>query len=144
MVGSYSLPWHLQASAAFQHNPGANYQTTWVITRAIVPSLTPTTQTINLLPQGAEFLPDIDQLDVSLIRKFEIGRAHLQARIDTFNALTRSRSSASDRYNSGPSRIYSQRMLCSRRCFASRCRRAGNGSPWDGTFAGNVTPPARD
>jgi hypothetical protein len=87
MVGSYSLPWHLQASAAFQHNPGANYQTTWVITRAIVPSLTPTTQTINLIPQGTEFLPDIDQLDVSLIRKFEIGRAHLQARIDTFNAL---------------------------------------------------------
>jgi hypothetical protein len=87
LSGSYSLPWHLQASAAFQHNPGVNYQTTWVITRAIVPSLTPTTQTINLRPQGTEFLPDINQLDLSLIRKFELRRVHLQARVDTFNAL---------------------------------------------------------
>ena len=38
-------------------------------------------------PQGTEFLPDVNQLDLSLIRKFELGRAHLQARIDAFNAL---------------------------------------------------------
>jgi hypothetical protein len=87
LSGSYSLPFNLQASAAFQHNPGATFRTTYVITRALVPTLTPTTQTIALRPQGTEFLPDINQLDLSLIRKFTFGRANLQARLDVYNAL---------------------------------------------------------
>jgi hypothetical protein len=96
--GSYTLPWDVQASAAFQNLPGVPITASYVATNAqIVPSLGRSlsgnaTQVViaNVVPPGSLYEKRFSQLDLRLSKIFRIGAARLQASFDLFNLLNAS------------------------------------------------------
>jgi hypothetical protein len=96
--GSYTLPWDVQASAAFQNLPGVPVTASYVATNAqIVPSLHrnlsgSVTQVIvaNVIPPGSAYENRFSQLDLRLSKIFQIGTTRLQASFDLFNLLNAS------------------------------------------------------
>jgi hypothetical protein len=96
--GSYTLPWDVQASAAFQNLPGVPVSASYVATNAqVAPSLGRNlsgnaTQVViaNVVPPGTLYEDRFSQLDVRLSKTFRIGPTRLQASFDLFNILNSS------------------------------------------------------
>jgi hypothetical protein len=103
LAGSYGLPWGVQVSGAFQSQQGATTTggVTYAITRTtryptncpapcpsgglVLPSLTQSTLTVSLLPQGAFFAERINQLDLRASKTFKLNRVTVQPTIEAFN-----------------------------------------------------------
>ena len=84
--GGYQLPWAINLSAALVANQGYPYVSTFAVTRALVPALVRTTQTVILTDRGDERLPNVTQLDLSLSRPFRFsGGRRFEPRFDLFN-----------------------------------------------------------
>ncbi len=84
--GGYQFPLAINLSAALVANQGYPYVTTFAVTRALVPTLVRTTQTVFLTDRGDERLPNVTQLDLSLSRPFHFGGGRrFEPRIDIFN-----------------------------------------------------------
>lgn len=101
---SYPVPfWDLQLSGVFQSYQGKAAGTDWLISRTtrytencigactpgalVIPSLTEASITVPLTQPGTEFLDRHTQLDLRVGKRFEIGRARLNAQLDLFNVL---------------------------------------------------------
>jgi hypothetical protein len=95
---SYTLPWQLQVSAAFQNLPGLPISASYVATNAqIAPSLgrnlsgNLTSVTIaNVIPPYSMFEDRFSQLDVRLARMMALGSSRLQLTFDLYNILNAS------------------------------------------------------
>jgi hypothetical protein len=55
----------------------------------VIPNLTLGSLTVPLVAPGTEFLPRLNQLDLSLAKWFQVGRTRIQGQIDVFNALNK-------------------------------------------------------
>jgi hypothetical protein len=56
----------------------------------VIPNLTESSVTVPLVAPGTEFLPRLKQLDLSLGKSFQIGRARIHGQLDLFNVLNAS------------------------------------------------------
>ncbi len=94
VTGSYPLPWALQVSANFQSLPGAAIGARYnAPTAQILPSLGRNlaggvrTAGLEVIAPFEQFEARISQIDVRLMRKFQLGRVRLQGMVDAYNAL---------------------------------------------------------
>lgn len=55
----------------------------------VIPTLTSGSLTVPLVAPGTEFLPRLNQLDLSLAKWFQFGRTRIQGQFDVFNALNK-------------------------------------------------------
>ena len=55
----------------------------------VIPSLNLGSLTVPLVAPGTEFLPRLNQLDLSLAKWFQVGRTRIQGQIDVFNAFNK-------------------------------------------------------
>jgi hypothetical protein len=55
----------------------------------VIPNLTLGSLTVPLVAPGTEFLPRLNQLDLSLAKWFQLGRTRIQGQFDVFNALNK-------------------------------------------------------
>lgn len=96
--GSYTLPWDVQASAAFQNLPGAMIAASYVATNADIRTSLgrnlsgSVTQVVvaNVIPPGHAFEPRFSQLDVRLSKNIRLARVALQASLDVYNLFNAS------------------------------------------------------
>ena len=96
--GSYTLPFDVQASAAFQNLPGTMIAASYVATNAdIRPSLGRNlsgnvTQVViaNVIPPGRSFENRFSQLDVRVSKNFRLPRFTIQASVDVYNLFNAS------------------------------------------------------
>jgi hypothetical protein len=56
----------------------------------VAPTLTSASLTVPLVAPGVEFLPRLNQLDLSFAKQFRIGQMRVQGQLDMFNALNKS------------------------------------------------------
>jgi hypothetical protein len=70
LAGTYEFPFGISVSANAQHFTGFPEATTVLVTRASAPTLTRTSQLIQVEPSGASRLPDVNLIDVSLRKTF--------------------------------------------------------------------------
>jgi hypothetical protein len=56
----------------------------------VAPTLTSASLTVPLVAPGVEFLPRLNQLDLSFAKSFQIGAMRVQGQLDMFNALNKS------------------------------------------------------
>jgi hypothetical protein len=56
----------------------------------VAPTLTSASVTVPLVAPGTEFLPRINQLDLSFAKWFQVGPSRLQGQIDLFNVFNKS------------------------------------------------------
>jgi hypothetical protein len=95
LLGSYTLPWDLQAAATYQNVPGPQILGNAVFTSAqIAPSLgrglsAASTATINVVRPGTLYVQRLHQIDLRLAKRFNIGHARFQGMLDVFNALNK-------------------------------------------------------
>jgi hypothetical protein len=98
-LGVYPLPWAgLQVGAGYQNIPGPQLLANYAATNAVIaPSLGRNlasgangTATLSLIPPGTQYGPRAQQLDLSLRKRFDIGRGRVLATLDVYNALNRS------------------------------------------------------
>lgn len=84
---------------------GSPVGTNWLLTRTtrypancpapctpgalVIPNLTASSLTVPLFAPGTEFLPRLNQVDLSFAKWFQIGRARIQAQLDIFNAFNK-------------------------------------------------------
>ncbi len=95
VVGNYTLPYAITFSAVFQSSwANGNNQvedsilpTNYLVTRAIVPTLTQPQVTIRLDEPGTQYRDQINQLDVTMGRTFRSGRAQIRPRLEIANVL---------------------------------------------------------
>jgi len=85
--GVYNAPFGVQVAGNFQSFSGNPEQTTYQITRSLVPNLTLTSLTIPLAKRGATSLPAVRMVDLSLGREFRFteGRIRVAPKIEFFN-----------------------------------------------------------
>ncbi len=96
--GSYTFPWDLQASAAFQNLPGSAIVASYVASNADIASSLgrnlsgSASQVIvaNIIPPQTMFENRFSQLDVRLSKSFRVGGSRLQATFDLYNVLNAS------------------------------------------------------
>jgi hypothetical protein len=55
----------------------------------VIPNLTIGSLTVPLVAPGTEFLPRLNQLDLSLAKWFQLGRTRIQGQFDVFNAFNK-------------------------------------------------------
>jgi hypothetical protein len=55
----------------------------------VIPNLTIGSLTVPLVAPGTEFLPRMNQLDLSLAKWFQLGRTRIQGQVDVFNAFNK-------------------------------------------------------
>jgi hypothetical protein len=95
-AGTAPLPYGVRLSAVFQSAPNAPtagndaLQATYIVNRTIVPSLTQTSIDVPLYEPGSSFRPRINQLDLTVGRQFQIGKARLLPKLEIFNLLNAS------------------------------------------------------
>ena len=84
---------------------GSPVGTNWLITRTtrypadcpspctagalVAPTLTTSSLTVPLVAPGLEFLPRLNQVDLSFAKWFQVGRLRLQGQVDIFNAFNK-------------------------------------------------------
>lgn len=92
LAGGYMIPRaEVMLSGTFLWNNGYPYQSTMSVTRANVPTLTRSSQTIRLTERGAERLEDVKLLDLRLSKNIKLGNGvKLQPQIEVFNLLNAS------------------------------------------------------
>jgi hypothetical protein len=106
LIGSYPLPWHLQASANFQSLPGPDIAATWAapssattLGRAFSGGTTATIPLFAPFSDGRE--KRLNQIDLRMSRKFTMRRVKATAEFDLYN-LTNANNVLSIRVNYGP------------------------------------------
>ena len=97
LSGTVPLKYGFRFSGIFQSQPGQTFNRdatldgdivqNYVITRAVVPSLTLASVTPRLNEPGTDFMPRVNQLDVSVSKRFRVGRTEVLPQLDIFNAL---------------------------------------------------------
>lgn len=92
LLGSFPLPWDLQASAVFQSLPGTPINTTWTATNAQIAqslgrNLSAGNPTIPLVAPYSQFEPRINQSDIRLSKGIKMGRTRIQANFDIYNVF---------------------------------------------------------
>jgi hypothetical protein len=87
LSGTYGLPWGIRASGVFQSLPGATRQLTYVVTRAILPSLTLPSVTVRLNQPNTLFLDTVNQLDLSFSKSVRASGIEFRPEVSIFNAL---------------------------------------------------------
>jgi hypothetical protein len=105
LIGSYPLPWQLQASANFQSLPGPDIAATWAapssattLGRAFSGGATATIPLFAPFSDGRE--KRLNQIDLRLSRKFTMRRIKATAEFDLYN-LTNANNVLSIRVNYG-------------------------------------------
>jgi hypothetical protein len=80
-------------SGVFQSSPNApaggddTLPTVYSVNRAVVPSLTQTSVSVQLNPPGSSYRERINQLDLTIGKDLRIGSARLLPRVEFFNLL---------------------------------------------------------
>jgi hypothetical protein len=95
--GTVPLRYGFRVSAVFQSMPGVqstrnattdgDISQSYVITRAVIPTLTLPSVTLRLNQPGTDFLDRVNQIDLGLSRRFRVGSLELTPQVDVFNAL---------------------------------------------------------
>jgi hypothetical protein len=87
LAGTYEFPFGISASANIQRYTGFPEATTVLVTRASVPTLTRTSQSIQVEPSGSSRLPDVTLIDISLRKKFQFAeRVTMEPALNVYNA----------------------------------------------------------
>jgi len=100
LSGSVPLKYGFRFSGIFQSMPGQTFERdsltdgdiiqTYVITRAVIPALTVASVSQRLNEPGKDFMPRVNQLDLSISRQLRVGRTNVSPQIEIFNALNAS------------------------------------------------------
>jgi hypothetical protein len=97
LLGSYSLPWGIQAAATFQSLPGPNITANFVATNAqVAPSLgrnlsSSTTATINIVPPGLLYGDRLNEFDLRFSKAIKLGgTVNLRGIFDIYNLFNAS------------------------------------------------------
>jgi carboxypeptidase family protein len=85
--GTYELFWGIRASGVFQSVPGAARQLTYLVTRAVLPTLTQPSVTVRLNQPNTLFLDTVNQLDVSFSKTVRASGLEIRPEFSIFNAL---------------------------------------------------------
>jgi hypothetical protein len=103
--GSYPLPWGVQMAATYQFSRGVqtggagpSIQAGWTVTNAILTRLNGrtfgggvTSRTVQLIREGLEYGEhNLNQLDLRLGKRFDLGRARLRVDFDLYNIFNSS------------------------------------------------------
>jgi hypothetical protein len=117
--GAYPLPWGVSASVVFQSLPGAMRTISYIVTRALVPTLTLSSVTIGptagnpgsgLNAPGTLYYPRLNQLDLKFSKSIKYGGTRLEPQVGIFNA-TNSATNLSQNNTYGPSLNQVQQIL---------------------------------
>jgi hypothetical protein len=97
LSGAVPLQYGFRFGAIFQSMPGQTFERdaltdgdiiqTYQITRTVIPSLTTASVTQRLNEPGKDFMPRVNQLDLSLSKRFRVGRGDVMPQFEIFNAL---------------------------------------------------------
>jgi hypothetical protein len=101
LAGSYPLPYGVQMSGSWQGYPGAQFSgsgevaepslnVNYIVDRNVIPTLTQSSVTVQLIEPGTKFLKRWNQVDVRLGRKFQFRNVDVQGQFDMFNLLNSS------------------------------------------------------
>ena len=92
----YPLPWTLQASISFISLPGGSagsigyndyLSNNWTVPANLFPGGRTQLTTVNLIPPGTSYLPQWNQVDISLKKIIHSGRFQLLPTMDIYNLL---------------------------------------------------------
>jgi hypothetical protein len=84
---AYKLPWELTVSGFMQAYQGHPRQRSLQVGRALVPTLTRATQTVNLEPNDVNRYENVMMVDLRIGRRFRLGSTRWEAFVDMFNLL---------------------------------------------------------
>jgi hypothetical protein len=95
LLASYTFPWHLALSGAFQSNPPAQITSTFTAGNALIaPSLgrnlsagSTATAAVELVAPGTLYNDRMYQFDVRLAKDFKVGPMQWQGLLDLYNAF---------------------------------------------------------
>jgi hypothetical protein len=87
LSGTYPLLGGWRLSGVFQSLPGEQVTINYLVNRTIIPTLTLAQVTVPLNEPGSLYLDRVNQLDFSVSRTFQLGRARITPQLDLFNAL---------------------------------------------------------
>jgi hypothetical protein len=99
LAGSYPLPFGIQMSGSLQSYPGlpgttatteivdSSLNVNYIVDRTIIPNLTQSSVTVQLIPPGTKYLERWNQIDLRWAKKFRVQNVDLQGRFDVFNLL---------------------------------------------------------
>jgi hypothetical protein len=87
LSGTYGLPFGIRASGVFQRLPGGARQLTYVVTRAVLPTLTQASVTTRLNRPNTLFLDTVKQLDLNLSKSIRASGVEIRPEVAVFNAL---------------------------------------------------------
>lgn len=92
LSGSYPLPYGVRVSGVLQSTPGDPVATTYLLSAANFRTITGVAMgqssiTMRLNKPGQEYLPRVNQLDVTLSKSFKVGSARVSPEISLFNML---------------------------------------------------------
>lgn len=97
LLGGYTLPWSIQASVAFQSQPGREIQANWAATNAAIqPSLGrplagSATYTVALIEPGTMYGERLNQVDLRFSKMVGLGGSkRLRLMADVYNAMNAS------------------------------------------------------
>jgi hypothetical protein len=82
---SYPTVWGISAAAVIQSTPGAARQISYVVSRAIVPTLSVSSVTVPLSEPGSSYYPRLNQLDLRFSKTITYRRARIQPQVGIFN-----------------------------------------------------------
>jgi hypothetical protein len=92
LSGSYPLMYGVRVSAVFQSTPGDALATTYLVTAANFRTITGITMgqasvNLRLNKPGEEYLPRVNQLDMTISKSFKVGSARVSPEFSLFNML---------------------------------------------------------
>ena len=91
IAGTYPLPWGLRVSGMFQSTPTAFLPMTYLVTRAVAPTLTQPSVSVPLAEPGSQYNDRVNQFDITFAKIFRraMGGRTLQIRpeLALYNAL---------------------------------------------------------
>jgi hypothetical protein len=97
LSGSVPLKYGLRFNGIFQSMPGQTFERdsltdgdiiqTYIVTRAVVPSLSTASVSVRLNAPGKDFMPRVNQLDLSVSKRFRVGRTDIAPQFEVFNVL---------------------------------------------------------
>src|SRR5207249_11625801 len=70
---------------------------TYVVTRTAIPSLSTASVNVRLNDAGKDFMPRVNQLDLSLSKRVRVGQVNIAPQLELFNALNVSPETSIDR-----------------------------------------------
>jgi hypothetical protein len=101
--GAYQLPWGIQLGGSFQSLPGRALSTLWSISPStryaanctgpctpgalVIPAMSESTLSVQLVPNGSYLLDRLNQLDLRGSKIVRIGRVRMEGQLEVFNTL---------------------------------------------------------